>query len=48
MKLDMADVKPSVASWIVVGLMAITFIAFAKWFVAKYPIPGLTQVVAAV
>jgi len=48
MELDMADVKPSVLSWIVVGLMAVTFIAFFKFVLAKYPIPGLSQVVQAV
>ncbi len=48
MNLDFADVKPSVLSWLIVGLMAITFIAFFKFLMAKYPIPGLSQVVNAV
>ncbi len=48
MNLDFADVKPSVLSWVIVGLMAVTFIAFAKFIMTKYPIPGLSQVVQAV
>lgn len=45
MNLDFADVKPSVLSWLIVGLMAVTFIAFAKFVMAKYPIPGLSEVI---
>ena len=36
MTLDMADVRPSVISWVIVGLMAITFIVFAKFAVNKW------------
>ncbi len=46
--LDMADVKPSVLSWIVVGLMAVTFIAVVKYATTKWYVPGLTEVVNAV
>jgi hypothetical protein len=46
--LEMADVKPSVLSWLVVGIMAITFIAFAKYAFTKYYIPGLSEVVQSV
>lgn len=38
----MADVKPSLVSWMVVGIMAVTFIVFMKYLTAKYPVPGLT------
>lgn len=48
MQLDFADVKPSLVSWIIVGLMASTFIVFAKWLVNKYPIAGVTEVINAV
>ncbi len=48
MNLDFADVKPSVLSWLIVGLMAVTFIAFFKFLMVKFPIPGLSQVVQAV
>lgn len=47
MNLDFADVKPSVLSWLIVGLMAVTFIAFFKFVMAKYPVPGLSEVIAA-
>ena len=33
MELDLADVKPSLVSFLVVGLMAIAFIALAKFAV---------------
>lgn len=48
MNLDFADVKPSLVSWLIVGLMAVTFIAFAKWLVAKYPISGVSEIINAV
>jgi hypothetical protein len=39
----MADVKPSVISWMTVGIMAVTFIVLMKYVTAKYPVPGLTS-----
>jgi hypothetical protein len=36
MELDFADVRPSVISWVIVGLMAVTFIVFAKFVVNKW------------
>lgn len=48
MNLDFADVKPSIVSWVIVGLMACTFIVFAKWLIAKYPVPGVSEVINAV
>ena len=36
MELDFADVKPSVISWLMVGVMAVTFIVFAKFAVNKW------------
>lgn len=48
MNLELADVRPSLLSWLVVTLMAITGIVFAKWLVVKVPIPGLSTLVAAV
>ena len=45
--MDMADVKPTIVSWFVVGLMAITFIVGAKMFVSRFHIPGLTEIVTA-
>lgn len=48
MNLDFADVKPSILNWLIIGLMAVTFIAFWKFMLTKYPIPGLSEVVQAV
>lgn len=36
MEFDLADVKPSVLSWFIVGIMAVTFIVFAKFAVNKW------------
>lgn len=36
MEFDFADVKPSVLSWVIVGMMAVTFIVFAKFAVNKW------------
>jgi len=48
MDLDLADVKPSVLSWLMVGVMAVTFIAVAKMIFTRYNVPGLSDVVKAV
>lgn len=48
MTFDFADVKPSVVSWLIVGIMAVTFIALMKYLMVKYPIPGLSDVINAV
>ena len=45
--LDMADVKPSLLSWVIVGLMSVTFIVFMKYVTEKYHIPGISEVFAA-
>lgn len=42
MSLDLADIKPSVVNWMMVGLMALTFIVVGKWIMTKWPIPGLS------
>lgn len=44
MKLDLADVKPSVLSWVIVGLMAVTFIVFFKYAFTRWHVPGLSEV----
>lgn len=48
MFLDLADVKPSAVSWLIVGIMAVTFIVFSKWLLNRYPVQGLTDFVNAV
>jgi len=35
-KLDFADVKPSVANWFLIGLMALSFSIAAKYVVNRY------------
>jgi len=45
---DMADVKPSVLSFITVTLMAVAGIALLKWAVQRWPIPGFSDLVNAV
>lgn len=47
MTLDFADVRPSLVSWLIVGLMAVTFIVLGKWLFTKYPVPGLSTLFAA-
>jgi hypothetical protein len=48
MEFDMADVKPSVVSWIIVTLMAVSGIAVLKYAMARWPVKGLADVVNAV
>jgi hypothetical protein len=48
MQFTMADVKPSVLSFLIVGLMAVIFISLGKFITSKYDIPGLTQLFQAV
>jgi hypothetical protein len=37
--MDFAEVLPSPVSWFTVGIMAITFIVFAKWVVNQWSNP---------
>lgn len=48
MKIDFAEVKPSILNWAIVGLMAVLFIAFAKFVLNKYPVSGLTDLINSV
>jgi len=47
MNLDFADVKPSLISWVIVGIMATTFIVVGKWLFTKYSVPGVSTLFAA-
>ncbi len=40
--IDLADVKPSVMNWVLVGLMALSFIVLGKWLFTQYPVPGIS------
>jgi hypothetical protein len=48
MNVDFSHVYPTLLNWGVVGLMAVTFIAFFKWMTQKYNIPGLSDLFAMV
>jgi hypothetical protein len=47
MTFDLADVKPSVLSFLTVGIMALLFVTLGKYLTAKYYIPGVSEVFAA-
>jgi len=47
MELEFADVKPGLLNWLIVTLMAITGIVLLKALMAKWPIPGVAQIVTA-
>lgn len=44
---DMATPKPGVFSWLLVGLMAMSFFVVAKYLAARFPIPGISDFVQA-
>ena len=41
-----SNAKVSVYNWAIIGLMAITFIVFAKMITARFKIAGISEVVA--
>ncbi len=41
--LEMADPKPSVLGFLLVGLMAVTFIILGKFLFTKFHVPGLSE-----
>lgn len=41
--LDMADVKVTILSFVIVGLMALVFINLGKWAFNAWKVPGLTE-----
>jgi hypothetical protein len=45
--MDFADVKPSVMSWLIVGIMALTFAYVAKMVFAKFNVPFVSDFVKA-
>lgn len=46
--MDFADVKPTLLNWGVVGLMAVTFIAFWKFVLGQMAVPGLSDLFASI
>ncbi len=45
--LDLADVKPSLMSLVIVGIMSLLFIVGGKVLTEKFYIPGLSEIFAA-
>ncbi len=45
---DFADVKPSLMSWIIVGMLAISFIYAGKIIFGKYHVPYVSELFAGV
>lgn len=43
-----ANVKPSVVSWLVIGISAATFIVVFKWLMSQRPVPGLSDIAMAI
>ena len=48
MDLDFADVKPGLMNWVIVGLLAISFIYAGKVIFGKYHVPYVSEVFAGV
>jgi len=46
--LDFGNIFPNVINFMTIGIMATVFIAVAKFIFAKYPIPGLTDVLSSI
>lgn len=46
--MDLADVKPSIVSLVTVTFMALIGIVTLKWAMARFPVPGLTDLVGAI
>ena len=46
--LDMADIKPSLLSALTVLLMVIITVPLAKYVLARFYVPGLTELVGAI
>jgi hypothetical protein len=42
---NFADVRVGLLNWVIVGIMALTFIVVMKMVTAKFPVPGVTEVV---
>lgn len=48
LKLDMAGVMPSLINALVILLIVAITVPAAKWALAKYPVPGLSDLVNAI
>ena len=48
MKVDFADIKPSVLNAAMFGLTALLVIPLMKYILAKWPVPGLSDLAGAI
>ncbi len=48
MVIDMSDIKPSVASALVIFLVVLITVPLAKFVLNRWPVPGLTGLVNAI
>ncbi len=48
MNLDLADVKPSVITAVIVFLMVAITVPLAKFLMQKFPIPGISDVIMSI
>jgi hypothetical protein len=48
MNFDMADVRPTVLSFVTVGVMAVVFIVLFKYITARFPVLGLSDLAQSV
>lgn len=46
--LEFSNVFPSILNWMIVGLMAVTFIIFAKWITTKLGLPYVKDALSGV
>lgn len=46
--MDFANNLPSLGSWFITGMMAVTFITFFKYVLTKWDIPGLSPLFASI
>lgn len=46
--LDFSNVYPSLMNLIVVGMMAVIFISVSKFLLARWPVPGLTDLIGSI
>lgn len=44
--MNFGNTKIGIYNWIIGGIMAITFIVFAKMLFTRYKVPGVSEVVA--
>lgn len=46
--MDFANTLPSLGSWFIIGMCAVTFITFFKFMLTKWEVPGLSDLFASI